>query len=83
VDAQNVITLTVLAEGVWVYQFNATQLNALRRLVVGKTQQDAQSVLLKQSGVHQTSIQLSGLNGSTLPSDPKQIEVYVLNVPGM
>jgi VCBS repeat-containing protein len=83
VNAQNVITLTVLAEGVWVYQFTATQLNALRRLVVGKTQQDAQSVLLKQSGVHQTSIQLSGLNGSTLPSDPKQIEVYVLNVPGM
>src|SRR5712692_2771054 len=83
VDTQNVITLTILAEGVWVYQFNATQLNALRRLVIGKTQQDAQSVLLKQSGVHQTSIQLSGVNGSTLPSDPKQIEVYVLNVPGM
>lgn len=83
VDAQNVITLIVLAEGVWVYQFNATQLNVLRRLVVGKTQQDAQSVLLKQSGVHQTSIQLTGVNESTLPSDPKQIEVYVLNVPGM
>jgi VCBS repeat-containing protein len=83
VNAQNVITLTVLAEGIWVYQFDATQLNTLRRLVVGKTQQDAQSVLLKQSGVHQTSIQLTGVNESTLPSDPKQIEVYVLSVPGM
>jgi serine/threonine protein kinase len=83
VDAQDVITLTVLAEGVWVYQFNATQLSTLPRLVVGKTQQDAQSVLQKQSGVHQTSIQLYGWGASTLPSDINQITFYVSKVQGL
>src|SRR6266567_856289 len=77
------VTLLVFTEGLWVYQFDQTQIHTLRHLIVGKSQDNAQSLLLKQQGVDQTSIHLYGGNGTTLPSDINQIRIDILNVPGL
>jgi hypothetical protein len=77
------ITLLVFTEGLWVYQFDQTQIHTLRHLIVGKSQDNAQSLLLKQQGVDKTSIHLYGGNGTTLPSDINQIRIDILNVPGL
>jgi hypothetical protein len=81
--ANNTITLQVLTEGIWVYQFNANQISRLRNLVAGKSQDDAQSLLKQQHGVDKTSIQLYGGNGMTLPSDTNHITLDVLSVAGL
>ena len=77
------VTLLVFTEGLWVYQFDQTQIHTLRNLIVGKSQDNAQSLLLKQQGVDKTSIHLYGGNGTTLPSDINQIRIDILNVPGL
>ena len=81
--ANNTITLQVLTEGIWVYQFNANQISRLRNLIAGKSQDDALSLLKQQYGVDKTSIQLYGGNGTTLPSDTNHITLDVLSVPGL
>jgi hypothetical protein len=77
------INLLVFTEGLWVYQFDQTQIHTLRNLIVGKSQANAQSLLLKQQGVDKTSIHLYGGNGTTLPSDINQIRIDILNVSGL
>src|SRR5438270_2866590 len=81
--ANNAITLQVLTEGIWVYQFNANQISRLRNLIAGKSQDDALSLLKQQHGVDKTSIQLYGGNGTTLPSDTNHITLDVLSVSGL
>ena len=80
---KGVVTLQVLTDGIWVYQFDATQKLALQKLIAGKSQDDARSLLLKQYGVKKTSIQLYWGDGTTLPSDINHITLNVLSVPGL
>jgi len=79
VDARGTLNLLVDAEGLYVYQFSATQKNALAVLLSGKSRQDAQALLLKQTGVRAAAIGLSGGDGHTLSSDPGQITINVLS----
>ncbi len=83
VDTKGIVSLLVNAEGIWVYQFNAAQKQALVKLIAGKSQQVAQSLLLQQEGVEKTTIHLFGGNGSTLPTDQSQITLAVLSVQGL
>ena len=80
---KNTLTLTVTAEGIWVYQFSDAQRQSLLRLITGKSQDDARTLLMKQQGVDKTSIQLYGGNGTSLPSDMDQITLAILGVPGL
>jgi Baseplate J-like protein len=77
------LSLMVEADGVWVYQFGAAQKQALVKLLVDKSTQNAQTLLLEQKGVATASIQFSGSNENTLPSDPTQIIIVVQNVAGL
>ncbi len=77
------LELIVTAEGVWVYQFSDTQKAMLAKLIAGKSKQAAQSLLAQQMGVANADIQISGGDGKTLPSDPAQITINVLTVPGL
>ena len=80
--AQGTITLAINAGGVWVYQFNSSQQQALTRLVAGKKKQDMQTLLLQQQGVARATINLAGGDGTLLPTDPHQIKIVVQSVPG-
>jgi VCBS repeat-containing protein len=82
-DTKGSVSLLVHAEGIWVYQFNTAQRQALVKLIVGKSQKAAQSLLLQQDGVEKTTIHLFGGNGSMLPTDQSQITLAVLSVPGL
>lgn len=80
---QGTVTLTINAEGVWVYQFNVTQEQALVKLMTNKKKQTVESLLLKQQGVVNVAIHLIGGDGTLFPSDPSQIKIVVQNVPGV
>jgi hypothetical protein len=75
------ILLLVKAQGTWVYQFNDTQKKDMAKAIAGKTKAQAQSILLKQTGVSAvSSIDISGGNGKTLPTDYTQITITTSSV---
>jgi hypothetical protein len=77
------LLLQVKAEGIWVFQFNDAQKQALANLIAGKSKQDAQALLLKQAGIAKADIVVSGGDGNRLPADPSQISIIVQSVPGL
>lgn len=82
-NANGTISLQVFAEGIWAYQFSDAQLHTLLRLIAGKTQSEANSLLKDQAGVNKITIQLYGGDGHTLPSDTSHITLSVLGVSGL
>jgi hypothetical protein len=83
VGKNETVSLLVNAEGIWVYQFNDAQKKTLAKLIKGKLRIDAQKLLLQQPGVGKANIQFSGGDGDTLSTDPSQITIVVLSVPGI
>jgi len=71
------ITLMVTAKGTWVYQFTATQKQTLAKLIAGKNKNEAQTLLLSQTGVAKASVQIAGSNNDTLPVDIRRITIMV------
>ena len=60
-DSTGNLTVLTKAQGVWVYQFDATAKTTLAKLIVGKTQNDATTILLQQAGV-------SKVDGISIPN---------------
>ncbi|HYU71346.1 MAG TPA: VCBS domain-containing protein [Ktedonobacteraceae bacterium] len=80
VDAnQGTVSISIHAEGIWVFQFNNNQKAQLAHLLAGKSKSDAQALLQNQQGVKQFDIQFSG-NGTLFPNDPGQITIVVRSV---
>ncbi|HLX40818.1 MAG TPA: VCBS domain-containing protein [Ktedonobacteraceae bacterium] len=71
------VAVQVKAGGVWAYQFSNTQKSQLAHLITGKSEKDAVAVLATTAGVHSVSVQVNGGDGSTLPTDTKQITIVV------
>jgi VCBS repeat-containing protein len=82
-DAHGDILLTVNALGVWVYQFTNTQRTQLARLIAGKSSQDARQLLLKQPGVRDVMITLTGAGVTTVPTNTSHITINVSAVQGL
>jgi serine/threonine protein kinase len=83
VDAnQGTVSVSIHAEGIWVFQFNNDQTAHLAHLLAGKSKSDAQALLQNQQGVKQFAIQFSG-NGTLFPNDPGQITIVVRSVTGL
>jgi hypothetical protein len=82
-DSQGNVALVVNAVGIWVYQFSDAQRAHLAGLVTSKESRDAQAILLKQTGVRQVSITLTGMGITTLPGDTRHITVAVEAVQGL
>jgi VCBS repeat-containing protein len=80
---QGTVTLTINAEGVWVYHFSIAQKEALANLMANKKKEDVQALLLKQPGVGKVAIQLVGGDGTLFPTDSSQIKIAEQNVPGV
>ncbi len=73
-DVKHGTLITVVASGLWTYQFSSTRVNQLARLITGKDKQDAQSILTDQKGVQSVSINISN-NDNTLPNDANSINI--------
>ncbi len=79
---QGTLTIMVSAQGKWIYQFTPAQKQALAKLIAGKKKDEAQSILLVQTGIAQVTIKLSGGDGATLPTDASKITINVNNATG-
>jgi len=82
-DSQGAVAIVVGAEGIWVFQFSASQQQALASLIAGKRKQDAMSLLLAQPGVALASIRIAGGNGQMLPASAKAITITIQAVSGL
>ena len=82
-DNQGNVGLQVDAQGVWAYQFSAAQRAHFASLIVSKSSQDAQTLLLRQPGVHGVTITLTGSGADSVPGDTKHITINVEAVPGL
>lgn len=82
-DSQGNVALVVNAVGVWAYQFTDAQRARLAGLITGKESQAAQAILLRQAGVHQVTITLTGVGATALPADARHITVAVEAVQGL
>jgi hypothetical protein len=78
---QGTLSVSVIAEGVWVFQFNIAQKQVLAKVIAVKKRETAQSLLL-QHDVERADVQLSGGDVVTLPSDPTRIKFVILDVKG-
>jgi hypothetical protein len=78
------VALLIAVKGRWVYQFSTVQKQNLAKLIAGKSKQDAINLLLQQPGIDKTqtpTINISG-GGTTLPTDPTQIQIILAPVTG-
>lgn len=82
-DAQGNIALVVNAAGVWAYQFTNDQRKHLAGLISDKSNQDAKATLLKQPGVRNVTITLTGVGVTTLPGDTRHITIDIEAVQGL
>ncbi len=82
-DGNGNLTVLAKAQGVWVYQFDATAKTNLAKLIVGKTQSDATNILLQQAGVSKVDGISVPNGGTTLPTDFNQITIVVQSVAGV
>jgi hypothetical protein len=81
IDAKGTVSLNVKAEGVWFYLFNDAAKKNLAKLIAGKSEVDAKTLLLHQPGV--SDVQIAVASGTTLPTDPANISVVIKAVPGL
>ena len=73
-DIKHGTLITVVASGLWTYQFSSTHADQLARLITGKDKQDTQSILTNQKGVQSVSINISN-NDNTMPNDANAINI--------
>ncbi|HWS85204.1 MAG TPA: protein kinase, partial [Ktedonobacteraceae bacterium] len=79
-DTKNqIITINVEARGVWYYQFDDQQKQTLAKYLINKSRADAQRFLTSYTGISKAKIDITG-GGNTLPANPKQIGIKVLEV---
>jgi hypothetical protein len=71
------LTLSIVAEGVWVYQWSQAHMEALARGIASTPKQEALVRLLHTEGVERASMHLSGSEQTTLPADPSRIIITV------
>ncbi|MGI9059263.1 MAG: hypothetical protein ACR2H5_11845 [Ktedonobacteraceae bacterium] len=82
-DSKGNLTVLTKAQGVWVYQFDATAKTTLAKLIVGKAPNDATTLLLQQAGVSKVDGISIANGGTTLPTDFNQITIVVQSVAGV
>lgn len=69
------LSMQVKAVGVWTSQFSQEQLDSLAERLIGKSRQQALSILLHTPGIQQVSF---APGNETLPADAAHIHLAVL-----
>lgn len=67
------VTINIQARGTWRYIFSSARLSNLTRLIMGKSQADARTLLGQQAGV--AAVRFSG--SASLPGNPTEIKVVI------
>jgi len=81
VDAKNTVSLIILAQGEWVYNFTDTILNDIKNKLAKEPESTAQNDLTKKTtGVQSATISLT--SGTTMP-DAADITINVVSIPGL
>ena len=75
---QGTLAIPVSVRGVWVFQISQRALHTAQGQLAGKSQQDAQAVLLRIPGVLRVTFQIRGGDGTTLPGSANQIHIAVM-----
>ena len=74
------ILIVVNASSLGLFQFSKGQRQELITLIVNQSEQAAQNILTDQEGVAKATIVLENTSGTTLPGDPNNITITVVNV---
>ena len=76
-NKHHTLSLTIAVSGRWDYSFNTAQQQALAKLIAGKSQQDARTLLTQQTGVGAAAITMTGtfLFWNALPTNLEHITV--------
>jgi hypothetical protein len=79
IDTKGTVSLTVFAQGVWVYQFTDAVQQDWKNHIAHMSEQAATNYLLSQPGVSDVKITIS--SGTTLP-DAANITIKIVAIPG-
>jgi hypothetical protein len=80
INKQGTVSLVILAQGIWVYQFTSTILNNIKNKIAKEPESTAQSDLNGTTGVKSATISIS--SGNTMP-DAANITINVVQIPGL
>jgi hypothetical protein len=80
-DAHGSVTLTMQASGLWAYTFSQTTLRQLAALIAGKSESDARSLLLAQTGI--AAVQFHPSSASALPVNTGEIQIVLQPLSGV
>jgi VCBS repeat-containing protein len=79
-DARHGTLITVVASGLWRYQFSSARTEQIARLISDKNKRDAKTILYNQKGVQSVSINISN-NDNTMPYHANSIHIaYVTTI---
>jgi hypothetical protein len=76
------ITFSVVAKGIWAYQWTDANKQKLLDKIKGKSSKEAQTILKNYPGVSSAKVEIDN-GGTTLPTDTKQIKLVVNTVKGL
>jgi hypothetical protein len=73
-DVKQGTLITVVASGLWTYQFNSARTEQIARLIADKNKSYAKTILSDQKGVQSVSINISN-NDNTMPYHANSIKI--------
>lgn len=80
IDKKHTVSLVILAQGVWVYQFTSAILTNIKNKIAKQPESTAQADLNGTTGVKSATISIS--SGTTMP-DAADITINVVQIPGL
>ncbi|HXL37705.1 MAG TPA: VCBS domain-containing protein [Ktedonobacteraceae bacterium] len=73
-DVRHGTLITVVASGLWTYQFSRARTEQIAQLIAAKNKRDAKTILSDQKGVQSVSINISN-NDNTIPAKANSINI--------
>jgi VCBS repeat-containing protein len=79
--ATHLVFLSFQAQGTWIYGLSHTAQESIKKLIAGKTTQEAVNLLASSKGIEQASIRFSGFGDTTrLPKSIENIHLTIIVV---
>ena len=77
-DVRHGTLITVVASGLWTYQFSSARTEQIAQLIADKNKRDAKTILSDQKGVQSVSINISN-NDNMMPYKANSIHIAYIN----